>query len=207
MGTTPDLDSLKGILMKPFSIAALALTASLMTSVAQAEPQDFVFDMSHSNIAFSYNHLGYSTTDGRFADWSGTLVIDEEKPENSKVDITISTNSLDTFSQKRDEHLKGADFFNVEKYPEATFRSTKVMKTAENMLEVTGDLTLHGVTKPTTLEVTVNRLAEHPMSKKMVAGLTATTMIKRSEFGIDKYVPYVGDEVTITINSEASLAQ
>ncbi|WP_208975933.1 YceI family protein [Pseudovibrio exalbescens] len=184
-------------------LAAVALTTALFSAPALAEPVEYEFDMSHANIAFSYNHLGYSTTDGRFGDWEGTLVIDEDAPENSSVEITIDMNSIDTFWEERDAHLKSADFFNVEANPTATFKSTKVEQVDEDELEITGDLTINGQTRETVLEVDVNKMAEHPMLKKPAVGFTATTTVLRSEFGMDKFVPYVSDEVDIVINAEA----
>lgn len=184
-------------------LAAVALTTALFSAPALAEPVEYEFDMSHANIAFSYNHLGYSTTDGRFGDWEGTLVIDEDAPENSSVEITIDMNSIDTFWEERDAHLKSADFFNVEANPTATFKSTKVEQVDEDELEITGDLTINGQTRETVLEVNVNKMAEHPMLKKPAVGFTATTTVLRSEFGMDKFVPYVSDEVDIVINAEA----
>lgn len=183
-------------------IAASALALSLLAGTAVAEPVAFDFDKSHANLAFSYNHLGYSTTEGRFGEWDGTLLIDQETPANSSVEFTIDVASMDTFYADRDKHLLSADFFDAETYPTATFKSTKVEKVGENQLEVTGDLTIKGVTKPTTLTVNVTTLGEHPMAKKEAAGFAISTVLKRSDFGMDMYVPYVGDEVTVTFNAE-----
>lgn len=183
-------------------LATSALALSLLAGAAYAEPVAFDFDKSHSNLSFSYNHLGYSTTDGRFGDWNGTLLIDKEKPENSSVEFTVQIGSLDTFWADRDTHLKSPDFFDAAQFPEANFKSTKVTQTGEKQLEVTGDLTLHGVTKPVTLTVDVTAMGEHPMAKKEAIGFAVSTVIKRSEFGMDKFVPYVSDDVTITFHTE-----
>lgn len=183
-------------------LATSALALSLLAGAAYAEPVAFDFDKSHSNLSFSYNHLGYSTTDGRFGDWNGTLLIDKEKPENSSVEFTVQIGSLDTFWADRDTHLKSPDFFDAVQFPEANFKSTKVTQTGEKQLEVTGDLTLHGVTKPVTLTVDVTAMGEHPMAKKEAIGFAVSTVIKRSEFGMDKFVPYVSDDVTITFHTE-----
>ena len=183
-----------------FATSALAL--SLLTVPALAEPVAYDFDKSHANLSFTYNHLGYSTTDGRFGDWDGKLLIDESAPTNSSVEFTINIDSLDTFWADRDTHLKSPDFFDAAKYPQAVFKSTKVEQTGEKQLEVTGDLTLRGITKPVTLTVDVTALGEHPMAKKPAAGFAATTVLKRSDFGMDKFVPYVGDEITVTFHAE-----
>lgn len=189
--------------MKSLRLGLIALTASTIAGAAVAAPVEYEVDMSHATLAFDYNHLGYSTTDGRFSQWTPILIIDEEEPSNSKVDVEIDINSMNTFWDARDKHLLSADFFDAEKFPKATFSSTKVEQVGENELDVTGDLTIRGVTKPTTLKVVVNKLAEHPMAKKKAVGLDATTTIKRSDFGISGAVPFVSDDVNINISLEA----
>ena len=188
-------------------LAASALALSLLAASAIAEPVAYDFDKSHANLSFTYNHLGYSTTDGRFGDWDGTLLIDKDTPANSSVEFTINIDSLDTFWADRDTHLKSPDFFDAAKFPQATFKSTKVEQTGENQLDVTGDLTLRGITKPVTLTVDVLALGDHPMAKKPAAGFAVTTVLKRSDFGMDKFVPYVGDEVTVTFHTETLLSE
>ncbi|WP_430513314.1 YceI family protein [Pannonibacter phragmitetus] len=188
-------------------LAASALALGLLTAPVLAAPVAYDFDKSHSNLSFSYNHLGYSTTDGRFGTWDAKLMIDADQPENSSLEMTIDTNSLDTFWAERDTHFKSADFFDVAKFPEATFKSTKVEKTGENTLKIDGDLTIKGITKPATLDVTVTSMGEHPMEKKPWVGFAGTTTIKRSDYGMDMYTPYVGDDVTIVLHAEASKAQ
>ncbi|MEP3669908.1 MAG: YceI family protein, partial [Roseibium sp.] len=135
-------------------IAASAFALSLLAGTAVAEPVAFDFDKSHANLAFSYNHLGYSTTEGRFGEWDGTLLIDKETPADSTVEFTIDVSSIDTFFADRDKHFLSADFFNAEAFPTAAFKSTKVEQVGENQLEVTGDLTIKDITKPATLQVT-----------------------------------------------------
>lgn len=183
-------------------LAASALAFSLVAGTAFAEPVAFEFDKSHANLAFSYNHLGYSTTEGRFGAWDGTLLIDKDSPANSSVEFTIDITSLDTFWAERNAHFLSADFFDAENFPKATFKSTKVEQTGENQLEVTGDLTIKDITKPATLTVNVTALGEHPMAKKEAAGFAISAVVKRSDYGMDMYVPYVGDEVTVTFHAE-----
>ncbi|NVK33711.1 MAG: polyisoprenoid-binding protein [Rhodobacteraceae bacterium] len=187
-----------------FATTAIALT--LLSGTAFAEPVAYVFDKSHSNLSFSYNHLGFSTTEGRFGDWTGTLMIDEDAPENSSIAFTIDTTSLDTFDSERDTHFKSGDFFDIENFPEASFTSTSVEKTGDNTLKVSGDLTIKDITKPATLDVTVTTLGEHPMTKQQAAGFAVTSVIKRSDYGMDMFVPYVGDEVTVTFHGETAVA-
>ncbi|CTQ41985.1 YceI family protein [Roseibium aggregatum] len=184
-------------------LAASALALSLVAGTALAEPVAYDFDKSHANLAFSYNHLGYSTTEGRFGEWEGTLLIDKDTPANSSIEFTIDVGSLDTFWAERNAHFLSADFFDSEKFPKATFKSTKVEKTGDNQLEVTGDLTIKDITKPVTLTVDVTALGEHPMAKKEAAGFAVSTVLKRSDYGMDMYVPYVGDDITVTFHSEA----
>lgn len=186
--------------------AASALALALFATPALAEPVAYSFDKSHSNLSFTYDHLGYSTTDGRFGNWDATLLIDADKPEASSIEFTIDTTSLDTFFADRDTHLKSADFFDVAKFPQATFKSTKVTKTGDKELEIVGDLTIKGVTKPATLAVKVTTMGEHPMAKMPAVGFAGTTTIKRSDYGMNMFVPYVSDEVTITLHAETLAA-
>jgi len=183
-------------------LAASALALSLLAGTAVAEPVAYEFDKSHANLAFSYNHLGYSTTEGRFGSWDGTLLIDKETPANSSIEFTIDISSLDTFWDERDAHFLSADFFDAEKFPEVSFKSTKVEQVGENQLAVTGDLTIKDITKPVTLDVVVTALGEHPMAKKDAAGFAISTVLKRSDYGMDMYVPYVGDEVSVSFHAE-----
>ncbi|MFN7169031.1 MAG: YceI family protein [Pannonibacter sp.] len=187
-------------------IAVSALALALFATPALADPVAYEFDKSHSNLSFAYNHLGYSTTDGRFGGWDAKLVVDADKPEASSIELTIDTTTLDTFFADRDKHLKSADFFDVAKFPKATFKSTKVTKTGDKELEIVGDLTIKDVTKPATLKVTVTTMGEHPMAKLPAIGFAGTTTIKRSDYGMNMYVPYVGDDVTITLHAETLAA-
>ncbi len=186
--------------------ATTAVALSLLAGTAAADPVAYEFDKSHANLSFSYNHLGYSTTDGRFGEWDGTLLIDTDAPENSSVEFTIDINSLDTFWADRDTHLKSPDFFDAAKFPNATFKSTKVEQSGEKQLQVTGDLTIKGITQTATLTVDVLAIGDHPMAKKPAAGFAVTTVLKRSDFGMDKFVPYVGDEVTVAFQTETLIS-
>lgn len=184
----------------------LAASAALLFSVPQAfAAETYKFDPTHTNIVWKANHMGFSNPSGRFTVKDGTLVLDEANPANSTVEVTIDVNDLVTGIPKFDEHLKSPDFLNTAKFPTATFKSTKVDVKADKIAAVTGDLTLHGVTKPVVLNLTLNKIGENPFSKKKTAGFTGDIVIKRSEFGIDKYVPDVSDEVTISIEAEAAV--
>lgn len=136
----------------------------------------------------------------RIHDGFGLLTI---RNIQSKVDVTIKTASIEMDDQKWNDHLKNADFFNVEQYPEMTFKSTNVEVTGENTANVTGDLTLLGVTKPVTLNVTHNKTGAHPMNGKSGIGFSATGTLKRSDFGMNYGLPAVGDDVELRIEVEA----
>ncbi|PLX39638.1 MAG: polyisoprenoid-binding protein [Hyphomicrobiales bacterium] len=193
--------------MKRFALAAVAASAlagAALTAPAQAEPAAYAFDKSHANVTFTVNHLGFSTVHGRFNDFDGTLMLDEENPSASSVSVTIPVESLATFWGPRDEHLKSPDFFNAAANPAITFASTSVEKTGDMTLAVTGDFTLLGVTKPVTLDVTVTKIAPNPMSGTKTVGFHATTTIKRTDFGMNTFVPAISDEVPVVIDFEAT---
>ena len=181
------------------SAAVLLATAA---SAAMAAPVTYNIDNSHTFERFSYDHQGLSTQLSRFNKTTGTVVFDKAAKTGS-VDITIDTTSVDTGSDLFNEHIQGEDFLNTAKYPTATFKSTKVHFKGDKLVAVDGDLTIKGVTKPVTLKVSHFVNKAHPMLKKDAIGADASVVIKRSDFGASKYVPYVGDEVTISISLEA----
>jgi len=189
--------------MKFASLTAFALSFLWLQNAAAADT--YTLDPSHTNITWHAEHFGFSKPNGKFPGVQGTLTLDEQKPENSKVNVTIQTASILTGIAKFDAHLKSADFFNVEKFPTATFVSDKVEPSGKDMAKVQGTLTLLGVAKPITLDVKLNKIGENPINKKKTAGFSATTTIKRSEFGMSYGTPGVGDEVVVTIESEANL--
>ncbi|SCA55522.1 polyprenyl-pyrophosphate binding protein [Candidatus Terasakiella magnetica] len=184
-------------------ILSTVFALGLSVSAVKAEPVQYHFDKSHSSIEFRINHLGFSNFQGEFQGFDGTLLFDEAKPENSSVNVTIDAASIDTDVAALDAHLKKADFFDVAKFPTLSFKSKSIKVTGENTGEITGDLTLHGVTKEVVLLTTLNKAALHPMMKVPAVGFSASTTIKRSDFGVSAYVPAVGDEVTIRIETEA----
>jgi polyisoprenoid-binding protein YceI len=181
--------------------AALVFAAA---APAVAAPVEYVFDPTHTQIEFTYSHLGFSNITGRFDTVEGKLVYDPENPSASSAEATLQIASLDTGVDKLDAHLKASDFFDAEKFATATFKSTAVAAAGEGKLSLTGDLTIHGVTRPVTFDVTINKIAEHPMRKVPSAGFDATATIKRSDFGVGNYAPAISDEVTIEITVEAN---
>jgi polyisoprenoid-binding protein YceI len=182
----------------------VALAGLLATAgTAAAAPVTYKLDPGHTMVLFSWNHFGFSNPTANLNQVDGTLVYDEAAPTKATVDVTLPLSGLDTFVPKLDEHLKSADFLDAAKYPTVTFKSTKVTSAGKDKLKVTGDLTVHGVTKPVTLDVTVNKVGPHPMMKVQTAGFDATATIKRSDFGVGAYVPNVSDEIKIRITTEA----
>lgn len=190
--------------MKRFLLASLLAVAS---ASAFAAPVPYTLDPNHTQIQFSYNHFGFSNITGRFDKFEGDFQFDAAHPEKSSVSVTIPIDSVDMGVEKLDAHLKTPDFFDAAKFPTMSFHSTKVSKVDGHHLRVAGDLSIHGVTKPVVLNVTINKIGEHPMAKVAAAGFDASTKIKRSDFGVGNYAPAVSDEVTIHITTETRVAE
>ncbi len=181
----------------------IALTfAATISSIAYAAPETYNIEPTHSMARFEYNHLGYSVQLSRFDKTSGTITIDRAAKTGS-VDVEIDAKSVNTGYPLFNEHMQGEELFNTAKYPTITYKSNKVKFDGDKVVSVEGDLTVKGVTKPVTLTVNSFMCMPHPMVKKEACGATATTKIKRSEFGLSKGVPYVSDEVTLTIPVES----
>ncbi|GAB2552962.1 YceI family protein [Rhodanobacter koreensis] len=184
----------------------LVLAGLLGTAVvAQAAPVTYKLDPNHTMVLFSWNHFGYSNPTADLGLGEGTLVFDEQHPAQSSVEVTLPLANLDTHVPALDKHLKEADFFDADKYPTVTFKSTNVQPLGGHKFKVTGDLTVHGVTKPVVLDATLNKVGPHPMTKAQAIGFDATTTLKRKDFGIGAYVPNVSDEITIRITTEGSV--
>lgn len=189
------------------ALAALPVQAAPTTDLTQLEGGQFAVDKSHAKIIFSTTHFGFSTYYGLFNDFDAKLTFDPKAPAKSALGVTVNMNGIDTTNPKLDAHLKSADFFNAEKFPQAVFTATKIEVTGPAAGTITGDLSLHGVTKPVTLEATFNGGGQNPMTKAYVLGFNAVGHLKRSEFGISTYVPAVGDDVTLTISAEFDRVQ
>lgn len=190
--------------IKTFAVTALlAMTTALPAQAAEK----YVFDGYHTAVIWHASHFGFSTPSGKFTGVAGHIMLDEKNPAASSVEVTIKTDSLSTGLAEFDEHLKHANFLNVAQFPEAKFVSEKVELTGDKTAKVHGQLTLHGVTKPVTLDVTLNKIDTSPITSKKTAGFTASTVIKRSEFGIDKYAPNISDDLKIDIEAEATVAE
>jgi polyisoprenoid-binding protein YceI len=188
----------------PSIIAALAL--SLAGATAFAEAAEWTIDTGHAHVGFSVAHMVVSEVDGQFKTFAGKVQLDDKDPTRSQVDFTIDTASVDTDHAERDKHLKSPDFFDAAKYPQITFKSKKIKK-AGKAYKVTGDLTLHGVTRETTLDVTLSEPITNPWGKQ-VRGVKVGGVVKRSDYGItwnkalDKGGLALGDDVTVVIKLE-----
>ena len=189
--------------MKPFTRLALATAiATSLSASALAAPETFAIDGTHTFPRFSYSHFGYSKQLSRFNKTTGKIILDKEAKTGS-VDVTIDMKSVDTGYDVFNSHIQGEDFLDTEKYPTATFKSTKVHFEGDKPVAVEGNLTIKGVTKSMTLTIDSFQLMPHPMLKKDALGANASAKIKRSDFNAGKHAPYVGDEVTLDIGVEA----
>jgi polyisoprenoid-binding protein YceI len=174
---------------------------------AHADPVTYKLDPGHTMVLFSWNHFGFSNPTANLGLGDGTLVFDEKNPAKSSVEVTLPLANLDTHVSALDEHLKKPDFLDADKFATITFKSTKVQAEGAGKFKVTGDLTVHGVTKPVVLDAKLNKSGEHPMLKVAAIGFDATTTIKRSDFGVGAYVPNVSDEIKIRITTEGAVAK
>ena len=170
------------------------------TKASSVETGPYVVDPSHTQVHFDVLHMGFSYYEGRFSGVSGALDLEPKDVPGSSVEINVPVDTVSTTSAKLDGELKGADWLDAGKFPTMTFKSTSVKPTGEDEADVAGDLTLHGVTKPLTLHVRFVGSGTNPLDGKYTAGFSISGTLKRSEFGVTKYVPLIGDEVEMEIN-------
>ena len=180
---------------------ACALTAVVSAQASAAAP-DYHLEKTHVDVLFSVSHLGFTQKHGSFRDVDATLACEPEKIEACRVEVVIQAGSIDTAHEARDKDLKGERFLDVAKYPEIRFVSRKVTRADAKSIRIEGDLTLHGVTKPFTLDATLNKAAPNPFDKRPTVGFSARGVLKRSDFGVSGLLPMIGDEVTVTIDAE-----
>ncbi|MBS0557796.1 MAG: YceI family protein [Proteobacteria bacterium] len=185
----------------------LPLCLLAVSACAFAAPQTFTIDPNHTQVSFTYSHFGFSNPTGRLEDIKGKVVVDQADWAKSSVEVTMPLSGLHTGVAALDEHLKKPDFFDAAKFPDITFKSTKVAKTGAETLDITGELAVHGVTKPVTLHARINKIGENAMISSTTAGFDADATLKRSDFGLKMYVPAVSDEVHIHITLSADLAK
>jgi polyisoprenoid-binding protein YceI len=183
---------------------AAAAAALLTATPLAARAADYTIDPAHTHVLFLVDHLGYSKMIGLFKDVSGNFSFDPADITASKLKVDLKTASLETQFTPRDNDLKGADWFNVTEFPDMNFVGTGFAKTGDKTGTITGNLTLLGTTKPLTLNVTFNKAGISPASKKETAGFSATATLKRSDFGLKTFIPYIGDDVSLVIESEGT---
>ena len=181
--------------------AAAPARAQAVSDPAKAEAGTYAIEPEHTRLRFDVSHFGFTKYDGEFRRVTGSLTLDPAKPDASKVDITVATDSVAVPNAKLKEELDGAQWLDAAKYPEITFRSTKVVPTGADTADVTGDFTLHGVTKPLVLHVKFNAAGNNPVNKRYTAGFEAKGQIKRTDFGVKTYAPMIGDLVDVDIDA------
>jgi polyisoprenoid-binding protein YceI len=185
-------------------IRRFVLATSLALASMPLYAATYTLEPDYTQGVFRWNHLGFSSPAAQFAQGEGTLEFDQADPSKASVKVTIPLASLNTGVPALDDDFRSKDFFETATFPTATFKSTKVVKGAgADQLKVTGDLSLHGVTRPVTLDVTVVKLGANPRTNLQTVGFDATTTLKRSDFGLGKYVPQVSDEIAMHITSQA----
>ncbi|HCJ6510369.1 TPA: polyisoprenoid-binding protein [Acinetobacter baumannii] len=185
---------------------SFGLAVALASTVTLAVPVDYKIDPTHTATVFSWNHFGFSTPSANFSDIQGVIKVDNAKPANSSVNVTIPLSSVNTNVPALDKEFQEEAWFNAAKYPNITFKSTKVETKDKKRFKITGDLTVKGITKPVVLDAVLNKQGEHPMAKVPAIGFNATTSFNRSDFGLGNYVPNVGDKITVNITTEATAA-
>jgi polyisoprenoid-binding protein YceI len=186
--------------------APLAFLATLAALPAFAAPEKYTLDPGHSQIVFSYNHLGFSTGYGMFSGFEGEIMFDQADPAASSVSVAFPVKTMLTGWQARFDHLMTPDFFGATDDEMVTFVSTGIELTGEKTAKISGDLTLNGVTKLVVLDAVLNQVGEHPMAKAPWAGFSATTTLLRSDYNLGMFAPFVGDEVAVSISVEAGKA-
>ncbi len=176
------------------------LAEEVNTTPSVVEAGAYVVDPSHTQVHFDVLHMGFSYYEGRFSNVSGELDLKPADLPGSSVQITVPIDAVSTTSAKLDGELKSADWLDAGKFATMTFKSNEVKPTGEGEADVMGDLTLHGVTKPLTLHVKLVGSGINPMDRKYTAGFSVSGRLKRSDFGVTKYLPLIGDEVELEIN-------
>jgi len=188
------------------AVATVAVSAPIVaqqadTSPAAVQAGNYALDQSHTLVRFTVDHFGISEFFGTFPGATGTLSLDPKNVAAAKLDVSVPVASVSTTNTTLDGELVGAEWFDAAKYPTMRFVSTKVVKTGVNTADVTGNLTLHGVTKAVTLKAKFKAGAVNPMNKTYTLGFNATGTIKRTQFGVTKYAPLVSDDTQIAITA------
>lgn len=196
--------------------AALALTGASVGAIAQADgglihtpaqvqSGSYVLDASHGKITWSLDHMGFSTYVGQFTDVSAALDLDVANPSASRLTANVKTDSVGSFNDALDGHLKNADFLDTANHPTASFQATSIRMTDADSANITGNLTLRGVTKPIVMTADFNQAGISPADQKYTVGFDGHARIKRSDFGINYGLPLLGDDVTLHLEAEFKL--
>jgi polyisoprenoid-binding protein YceI len=181
----------------------LILMGLLFCTLSAQAADTYKLDPQHTYVEWHIEHFGFSSQSGKWMA-SGTLVLDEQKPQNSKVDATIQVATMTTGVPELDKHLQGKLFFDVSKFPTATFVSQKIDSVTKKTAKIHGNLTVRGITKPVILNAKLNKEGVNPITNKKTIGFSATTTLKRSDFGITTLLPGLSDTVKLNIEAEAS---
>lgn len=205
MSTTSPLARIPGRLLRQLALPALLLAAPIAAPAAMAE--DYVLDASHSQIVFSYDHLGFSTTYGMFSGFEGEISFIEDDPAASQVSVSFPVRSMLTGWEARFAHFMSDDFFDAADDEMVSFRSTAIEVTGADTALISGDLTLNGITREVVLDARLNQAGEHPMEQRPWLGFDATTTLLRSDFDLGLFAPFVSDEVEVIISIEAMKAE
>jgi polyisoprenoid-binding protein YceI len=166
----------------------------------------YVIDPAHSKITWSVTHFGFSTYVGQFTGVAATLKLDPKALTATDLQVTVDAGSVGTLNPALDNHLKSAEFLDVAKYPQATFKATSVKQTGANTADITGDFTLHGVTRPVVIHATFNQAGVNMIDHKYSLGFAGQAVLQRSAFGVKTYSPAVGEDVTLQIEAEFKAA-
>jgi polyisoprenoid-binding protein YceI len=178
-----------------------------MATITHAAPVDYRFDPVHSHLQFAADHMGFSSSIGRFTRWQGEFSYDPDNPGASRVDVTIDIDSLDLGDANWNQTMLGRKWFYAEQFPQARFVGNRFELVDATQARLHGDLTIRGIVQPLTLSVRINRIGTHPYTLKATAGFTATTTLSRSAFGLDALEGKLADAVEIRIEVEGQRAQ
>ena len=198
--------------MKAHTVTAALFSTAVLSSFAYAQATAdipsakvqegaYTVEPLHTRVLFAVSHMGFTTWYGEFTQVSGSLTLTPKSVADSTFEIHIPTNTISTSNAKLDGELKSPQWLDTEKYTEIVFKAKEIERAGESSAKVTGDLTLHGVTKPVTLDVTFNGAGTNPLDKKYTVGFEASGAIKRSDFGVNSYIPLIGDDVRLIISA------
>ena len=186
-------------------IRRLIVAAAALLAASPLYAVTYTFEPQHTQGVIRWNHLGFANPTAQFNTVEGTLEFDPADPTHSSVAVTIPLTSMSTGVPDLNDDFRSSDFFDFAKFPMATFKSRKVEKGATpDTLKVAGDLSVHGITKPVVLDVTINKIGTNPRNQVPTVGFEAMATLKRSDFGLGLYVPQVSDEIRIHITAEAA---